>query len=156
MKTPLNRAVALLVFGLVVAASAVKARAAGTHIPEITARTNSIAAVVILRQSVFDPDAPGARNLFHPDAVRATRKPTGDDRESSVAAFSHLTLRGIVSGRSAIINNRNFVAGDEANVRLPNGRQVSVKVIEVHEDSVTLTLGGQKEVKTLYARGAAR
>ena len=156
MKTPLEHAAALLVLGLLVAASVGTARAAGTHIPEITARTNSLSVVVSLRKSVFDPDAPGARNLFYPDAVRATMKPTGDDRESSVAAFSHLTLRGIVSGRSAIINNRNFVAGDEASVRLPSGRQVTVKVIEVHDDSVTLTLGGQKEVKTLYARGAVR
>jgi hypothetical protein len=146
----------LALLGLILSTSAGEVRAAGTGIPEITARTNSIAVVVTLRQSVFDPDVAGARNPFYPDAVRKTKKPGIDDRETSVTAFSQLTLRGIVSGRSAIINNRNFVAGDEAAVRLPGGRQVTVKVVEVHEDSVTLTVGGQKETKTLFARGAAR
>jgi hypothetical protein len=156
MKTSPQKLLSLSVLLLVLSAAATTVRAAGSNLPEITARTNSIATVVTVRKSVFNPDVPGARNPFYPDAVRVVRKPGGDETDISVTTFSQLSLRGIVSGRSAIINNRNFVAGDEATVRLPGGRQAKIKVIEVNEESVVITIGGQKESKTLYAKGAAR
>jgi hypothetical protein len=156
MKTSPQKLLSLSVLLLVLSAAATTVRAAGSNLPEITARTNSIATVVTVRKSVFNPDVPGARNPFYPDAVHVVRKPGGDETDISVTTFSQLSLRGIVSGRSAIINNRNFVAGDEATVRLPGGRQAKIKVIEVNEDSVVITIGGQKESKTLYAKGATR
>ncbi len=147
-----------LVFAVGPAGAQTNAPAGGTNAAPaaVDARTNSITAVVRERLSVFDPDAPGAKNLFYPGAAKVLTSPVVDDEESYVAAFSQLSLKGLVSGRSAIINNRNFVKGDEASVRLSGGRQITVKVVEIHDDGVILVLGGQKEAKKLYVRGAGR
>lgn len=156
MKRHLPAAAEALLLAAAFALLAPAARAAGPGIPELTARTNLIAEVVKSRKSVFDPKPARARNPFYPDAIRVTATSAEDRREDSVAVFSKLSLRGIVSGRSAIINNRNFVKGDSASVRLDNGPAVTVKVVDILDDHVKIQINGQEETMTLYARGAAR
>lgn len=160
MKPIPQPAVSLALLALVLAVgragAETNAPAASPAAVAVAARTNSITSVVRERLSVFDPDAPGAKNLFYPGAAKVLTSPVVDDEESYVAAFSQLSLKGLVSGRSAIINNRNFVKGDEGPVRLSGGRQITVKVVEIHEDGVMVVLGGQKEARKLYVRGAGR
>jgi hypothetical protein len=152
---PRSTRAALLGAILLAFALAPSSRAAGAGVAELTARTNLIAEVVTTRKSTFDPAASRARNPFYPDAVRVTATSAADLRESSMSVFAKLSLRGIVSGRSAIINNRNFVKGDSGSVRLDNGPSVTIQVVEIFDDHVKITINGQGEAMTLYARGAA-
>jgi hypothetical protein len=131
------------------------ARAAESSVPTITARTNLIATVVTERRSVFEPDAPGAKDPFFPQAARQTRNAPATQLAPQ-AIFPQLSLRGIISGRSAIVNNRRFVKGEELTVSLPDGATTKIKVHEITDTSVTLTINGGQERHQLRARGAAR
>lgn len=164
MKTPLPRPVKLLVLAASLAALSGSVRAAEKSdtppakaaAPAVNTRTNTIAALALGRLSKFDPDVPGARDPFYPDAPKFSAATAVETKEQSVTAFSQLFLRGIVSGHSAIINNRNFVIGEEGRVTLKDGRTVRIKVSEVTDTTVTLTISGDPEPRQLKVRGADR
>ena len=63
-----------------------------------------------------------------------------------VADVSELILNGIVpSGpvRTAMINGRTFEEGEEGAVTLRDGQKLPVKVDQIKEDSVMVTVRGQ-------------
>jgi hypothetical protein len=89
------------------------------------------------------------RNPFYPHSTRGmTQQQQAPVRPSQPTIdISDLTLNGIVptgARPSAMINGRTFEVGEEGEVRLPNGQKLPVKLEEIREDSVTVSVRGQR------------
>jgi hypothetical protein len=70
-----------------------------------------------------------------------------------VIDVSELMLNGIVpSGArpTAMINGRTFEVGESGDVKLPDGQKLPITVEEIKEDSVIVTVRGQR--KELHLR----
>jgi hypothetical protein len=66
-------------------------------------------------------------------------------------SFGWLSLKGISGSKNhrlAIINNKTFDAGEVAELRTPTGQTAKVKVVEIRDDGVVVSIGGQTQ--TLY------
>ena len=63
-------------------------------------------------------------------------------------SFGFLSLKG-VSGpknhRLAIINNKTFEPGEEADLPTATGQRVRVKCVEIRDDGVVVSIGGQTQ-----------
>jgi len=111
--------------------------------------------------SIFEDKRPGARDPFFPTSIRGLVKPPPPQGQSVTpppvavpkpAVELVLVLRGILGGtnsRTALINNRIFRVGDEAIIRSTNA-QARIKCLEIGQQSVTISVNGKPEPKTLY------
>jgi hypothetical protein len=88
------------------------------------------------------------RNPFFPHSTRGMTQQQAPVRPTQTFVdVSELTLNGIVptgAHPSAMINGRTFEVGEEGDVRLPNGQKLPVKLEEIKEDSVTVSVRGQR------------
>ena len=96
-------------------------------------------------QSVFVDDEQG-RDPFFPNSTR--RQFTAVVPEvAPIVGPTSLVVHGITGqpgNRVALINNRNFVTGEEIRVRVPGGSSL-VKCEEIRESSVIVTIQGGTE-----------
>jgi hypothetical protein len=87
------------------------------------------------------------RNPFFPHSTRGMMQQQAPVKPTQpVADVSELILNGIVpSGpvRTAMINGRTFEEGEEGAVTLRDGQKLPVKVDQIKEDSVMVTVRGQ-------------
>jgi hypothetical protein len=149
---------ALLLPLIVGLAAADRLPAAG---PAAASTTNApapaIPAIVFERRSVFDSATPGARDPFYPRAVATVQKPTGPVAAQPVkSVFSQLSLRGLVANRLAVINGRTFGPGEEASVALDTGGTAKIRVHEITEKTVSITLSGETEKRVLRSSASQK
>ena len=89
------------------------------------------------------------RDPFFPQSQwnRPVPKPTKAD----TLDFGGFVLNGITSPprQTAMINNRTFEPGEEAEVKLPTGAKVLVKCIEIKTDSAVIECLGQRRTLRL-------
>jgi hypothetical protein len=105
-----------------------------------TAGTNA------MPKSVFIDDERG-KDPFFPSSTRRQQKPAATQRQKEHDPSS-LVLFGISQERErplALINNRNFLAGEEQEVRVPGGSNMVIKCVEIRERSVMVTIQGGTE-----------
>jgi hypothetical protein len=103
---------------------------------------------VEIPRSVFVmPSSPkDGRDPFFPHSTRLKPQMPVAVRPTEVNV-SELVLNGIVpsgSHPSAMINGKTFEQGEEADVKLPDGGRLPVKVLEIKEESVVITVKGQR------------
>jgi hypothetical protein len=108
---------------------------------------------VPIPQSAFNiPSQPSeGRNPFFPQStVRVIVPPINNPNSIDTATF---VLNGITSPprRTAMINGRTFEPGEEAEVRLPSGGKMLIKVEEIKSESAIILVGGQRRELRLRA-----
>lgn len=94
--------------------------------------------------SAFDPGS--GKDPFFPKSRRMDTV-----KGTAPLVVVPITLKGISSAkgkRLAIISNRTFEVGEEADLRL-NGRTVRVRCLEIRESSVLVAIDGMAETKEL-------
>ncbi len=95
-------------------------------------------------QSVFNvPSSPKeGRNPFFPRSTAAG--PAAPTKQLNVDA-STIVLNGITSPpkRTAMINGRTFEAGEEGEIKAPNGSRILIKCVEIRNDSAVISVAGQ-------------
>jgi hypothetical protein len=96
-------------------------------------------------QSVFIDD-PRGKDPFFPNSTRRHQRAAVADPKPDIGPKS-LVLLGITGTgdkRYALINNQNFLVGEEWRVRVPGGTSL-VKCVEIREGSVVVTIQGGTE-----------
>jgi hypothetical protein len=101
-----------------------------------------------LPMSVFTipSNAKEGRDPFFPNRL-ITGLPPGPKTNKPVLVPLKLALNGLSGTREkplAIINNRTFEKGEEAELSTPSGR-TRVRCIDIKEDSVTVEVNGQRQ-----------
>jgi hypothetical protein len=100
---------------------------------------------VVSRSTFVIPTSPkDGRDPFFPNSTRLYEVVL--PVQPHVADVSSLVLKGISGSsdhRLAIINNRTFGLGDEANVVTPQG-PIHVRCVEIKAGSVVIESGGQR------------
>lgn len=104
---------------------------------------------IVATKSVFSvPTNPkDGRNPFYPKSQIAATVPKESVKSIEISAF---VLNGITGPprRSAMINGRTFLPGEEGEVRLQNGAKVLIKCTEIRDESAIITVGGtQRELR---------
>lgn len=105
-------------------------------------------------KSVFIDRANFGRDPFFPTSTRRGQVIETNSVVEPVANFGNLMLKGIsgtVEKRLAIINNKTFEAGEEAELRI-NGQPVKVKCVEIREKSVIVSINGISKELSLVSR----
>ena len=94
-------------------------------------------------KSVFVDRPNFGRDPFFPNSLRRG-KVVQDTVVEPVANFNNIMLKGIsgtVEKRLAIINNKTFEAGEDGELRI-SGHLTKVKIVEVREKSVVISING--------------
>ena len=94
-------------------------------------------------KSVFVDRPNFGRDPFFPNSPRRGRI-VQDTVVEPTANFNNMVLKGIsgtVEKRLAIINNKTFEVGEEADLRI-GGHLTKVKCVEVREKSVVISING--------------
>jgi hypothetical protein len=93
------------------------------------------------------------RNPFFTQIVRKRETPkpvapvvTPTPTPAPVVENYTFVLNGLTSPprQTAIINGRTFEPGEEAEVKMSNGKKVLIKCVEVRADSAVISVGGQQ------------
>lgn len=114
------------------------------------AATNTVAkpAPIEVPLSQFTiPSSPAeGRNPFFPDSTfgKVVAKPTDAGAKVSVT----LDLKGISKVGAkwyALINNRTFEAGEDADITMPGGRKVHVLCVSIRADGATIEADGVRQ-----------
>ena len=109
---------------------------------------------IIIPKSVFVSNDPRGKDPFFPNRPRMGLLPTAPTTNTVSTPgpnVGDLQLRGITGSperRVALINTLPLEKGEEAEVRVSNGR-LKIQVLEIREKSVLLRIDGQKEPKEL-------
>jgi hypothetical protein len=84
------------------------------------------------------------RNPFFPRSK--TEVPVVTQRTEAVEQPGTFILNGITSPPkpTAMINGRTFEPGEAGDVKFPNGKKVSIKCLEIHDDTVIIMVGAQR------------
>jgi hypothetical protein len=94
-------------------------------------------------KSVFVDRPNFGRDPFFPNSLRRG-KTVQDTVVEPVANFNNIVLKGIsgtAEKRLAIINNKTFEAGEDGELRI-SGHLTKIKIVEVREKSVVISLNG--------------
>lgn len=105
-------------------------------------------------KSVFIDRPNFGRDPFFPASTRRGQVIETNSVVEPVANFGNLALKGIsgtVEKRLAIINNKTFEVGEEAELRI-NGQPVKVKCVEIREKSVVISINGVSKELSLVSR----
>ena len=118
------------------------------------AETNRVPADVVFPKSAFVDD-PNGKDPFFPTRnrgpVAVVAKPTTLSKEPNWKA---LQLRGITGSgdqKFALINNLTFAKGEEGDVKVVNSK-IKIKVLEIREKSVVISVEGLSDQKELLLR----
>jgi hypothetical protein len=109
-------------------------------------------------KSVFVDDPRSARDPFFPNSTRRKSKPVTQEPRNGTTPPApqpvQLTLHAILVGQSkklAQINNRNFEAGEEAEI-LAGNQKLKIRCLEINDSSVRVRIEGTQEVRELSLR----
>jgi hypothetical protein len=119
-------------------------------------QTNSVAAEVVIPQSVFDLTAKGIKDPFYPNTLRSPIPvPAATTNSVPVAALTSLVLKALSGGagqRLALINNRTLEVGETAEVTTAGGGKIKIRCVEIKESSVLVKVDGQGEPIEIHLR----
>ena len=120
------------------------------------AETNRLSSELVIPQSLFVAEGNLGRDPFFPTSVRLHKKVADDPGKSQPVKldFSRLLkLTGVTGGAKPIanINNLTFAVGEEQDVKIEGGK-VRIRVVEIREKSVTVTVENQSEPIVLNLR----
>lgn len=105
-------------------------------------------------KSVFVDRPNFGRDPFFPNSSRRGKLVEATVAQP-VASFDNIALKGISGGtadkRLAILNNKTFEAGEEGELRV-SGQLTRVKVVEIREKSVVISINGVTKELFLGAR----
>lgn len=98
-------------------------------------------------KSVFENSPASGKDPFFPKSIRRGTPVSTNSTIEQIPSFTFLALKGISGSklhRLAIINNRTFETGEEA--ELKTGTQtVRVKCVEIRDDCVVVSINGLKQ-----------
>ncbi len=99
------------------------------------------------RSSFTIPASPSTgRNPFYPKSVPTTQAPAFAARTNALPMVdtSAFVLNGITGPpmRSAMINGRTFLQGEEAEVRLTSGAKVLIRCSEIGDERAVIEVSG--------------
>jgi hypothetical protein len=92
-----------------------------------------------------------AKDPFFPKSTRHAPPAKTNSTEVAPANINVLSLKGIsgpTNHRLAIINNRTFAAGEEADMKV-QGQSYHIKCVEVRDDGVLVIVNGQSQKLSL-------
>ncbi len=128
---------------------------AGTNAP-------AVPAPIVIPQSTFDPKV--RKDPFFPDSERLNPRPKPQAAETSPGTrpvavrpkdpLEHLKLVGMsgsIRRRLVMINNATFELNEQATLRTAAG-DLRVKVVEIRERSVLVTIDGGPEPKEIFLK----
>jgi hypothetical protein len=120
------------------------------------AETNRLSSELVIPQSLFVSEGELGRDPFFPNSARLHKKAAEDPGKSQPVRldFSRLLrLTGITGGAKPIanINNLTFAVGEEQEVKIEGGK-VKIRVVEIREKSVTVSVENQSEPIVLNLR----
>lgn len=126
----------------------------GLALPLIAASTNTPPWELPIPPSVFVDDSKIGRDPFFPRSSRRAPKvqDVADAADPGKGAsgkkqFDRLRLQGI-TGKVALINNVDFVAGQESEVRIPNAK-LKIRCLSIRQNSVVIQVQGDAEARIL-------
>jgi hypothetical protein len=134
---------------LALALTAPLASAAATAAaPKTASGAPSVPDIRFLKSDFVSIPGPGfGKDPFWPKSIR-TKPLTVAGPVDTGPSFGWLNYKGISGAkghRLAIINNRTFEVGEEAVMKTPTGQSAKVKVVEIQDDGVTVSIGGQTQ-----------
>jgi hypothetical protein len=110
------------------------------------AETNQLSLELAIPKSVFVAEGTTGRDPFFPNSVRLQAKVPDTTKAPQIREdFSRfLKLTGVTGGAKPIatINNLTFAVGEEQEVKV-EGRKVKIRVLEIGEKSVRLSVENQ-------------
>jgi hypothetical protein len=123
--------------------------------PLCAAPTNAPPWELPVPKSVFVDDIKIGRDPFFPHSSRrAPRLPDAAAETAQVGKSGsekklsdRIKLQGI-TGKVALINSVDFVAGQESEVRVPDGK-LRIRCVSIHENSVVIQIQGDSTTRTL-------
>ena len=117
------------------------------------AETNRPPAEVVIPKSIFVSEGDVGKDPFFPNSTRTHRRAPEDPVKKPVQQdlSQLLVLKGITGPpekRIALINNLPFAKDEEGEVKAGNGK-VKIRVLEIGEKSVTVSIAGTVAPKEL-------
>ncbi len=148
----------LAVFGMVCWTSAADkkaepakpAKAAKAEVASVAVSVPSLEIVMPKSVFVVPTTQKEGRNPFFPEAKVTGQVPKDKQQALDNSSF---VLNGITGPplRSAMINGRTFLAGEEGEVRLQNGAKVMIKCAQIRDESAVIVVGGvQRELRLRF------
>jgi hypothetical protein len=140
---------ALMACGLALALTAPLASAApAAAAPKAASGANPVPDIRFLKSDFVSTPGPGfGKDPFFPKSIR-TRPIAVINPVDTTPSFGWLNLKGVSGSkghRLAIINNKTFEVGEDAELKTPTGQIAKVKVVEIRDDGVTVSIGGQTQ-----------
>jgi len=136
-----GRALVCVAAGILGVALGVQAGPPQKTSPLPATATNAPALEAPIPRSEFNNDLAQGKDPFYPRSTRHAL--TASTPKERVLDVSQLKCNGISGGagsRVAIINNRNFAAGEDGEVTTPGGR-MRIRCEEIKEESVVVSFG---------------
>ena len=116
------------------------------------AETNRPPAEVVIPKSVFVSEGDVGKDPFFPNSTRTKRRAPEEVKKPVTQDLSQLlVLKGITGPpekRIALINNLPFAKDEEGEVKAGNGK-VKIRVLEIGQKSVTVSIAGTAAPKEL-------
>jgi len=116
--------------------------------------TNRAPAQVTIPQSVFATEGATGKDPFFPNSNRRIKRDDSGKRTATRDFSVLLKLTGIAGGVRPIatINNLTFAVGEEQEVKVEGGGKVRIRVLEIREKSVVITVEKQPQPIELKLR----
>ena len=116
--------------------------------------TNRAPAQVAIPQSVFATEGATGKDPFFPSSIRRIKRDDSGKRTATRDFSALLKLTGIAGGVRPIatINNLTFAMGEEQEVKVEGGGKVRIRVLEIREKSVLITVEKQPQPIELKLR----
>jgi hypothetical protein len=107
---------------------------------------------VTSRQSSFDDKLKTAKDPFFPNSARRVVKTNAATSASAPPPITQLALKGFFVNRKGerlvTINDKDFAAGDEAEVTVPSGK-IRVRCLDIKNRTVTIMIEGDTQQREL-------
>jgi len=115
--------------------------------------TNTAPAQVAIPQSVFATEGATGKDPFFPNSRRRIKQDDSGKKPPIRDFSSLLKLTGIAGGVRPIatINNLTFAVGEEQEVKVEGGK-VKIRVLEIREKSVVISIENQPQAVELKLR----
>jgi hypothetical protein len=131
-------------FAAVLASALLSVKLVGAPVPVAPTSATAPTPEEPQHKSVFVDRPNFGRDPFFPNSPRRARIIETNSPVEPTANFNNIALKGI-SGtpekRLAILNNKTFEVGEEAELRI-SGHLTKVKCVEVREKSVVISING--------------
>jgi hypothetical protein len=105
------------------------------------AGTNATNSLLPIPVSAFNTDLSPTKDPFFPNTLRQPKRIVTGPKEVagiSATAFHLMALSGSTDERLAMINHRTLSVGESVEVRVPDGRKATIRLLQIKEKSVII------------------